>query len=109
MSGFSCAWGGFLFGVIPFGFGPSSGGYDEAGFKDALFGKSRWGGAYFPVVQINGVMSDHPRVDEAYGRKWISLDDYKGPSPDFRGLHVTKDFQYKGLRIIPGLAGILLG
>ncbi len=41
VSGFSCAWGGFLFGVIPFGFDPSSGGYDKAGFKDALFRKSR--------------------------------------------------------------------
>ena len=44
MSGYSCAFDGFLFGVIPFGFNPFSGGYDEAGFKDALFGKARLGG-----------------------------------------------------------------
>ena len=45
MSGFSCVWGGFLFGVIPFGFDSFSGGHDEAGFKDALFGRPRLGGS----------------------------------------------------------------
>ena len=44
MSGCSCTFDGFLFGVIPFGFNPSSGGHDEAGFKNALFGKSRLSG-----------------------------------------------------------------
>ena len=50
MSGCSCTFDGFLFGVIPFGFNPSSGGHDEAGFKNALFGKSRLSGEIPPEL-----------------------------------------------------------
>ena len=50
VSGFSCAWGGFLFGVIPFGFDSSSGGHDEAGFKNALFRYSRLTGEIPPEL-----------------------------------------------------------
>ena len=85
MSGFSCAWGGFLFGVIPFGFGPSSGGYDEAGFKDALFGKARLGGGTLPF---------HPSESKK-----------RGLSPRGRGNRLVLPVRPSHDRSIPAWAG----
>ena len=91
MSGYSCAFDGFLFGVIPFGFNPFAVGYDEAGFKDALIGKPRLSGEIPPEL---GNLAKLIGLDLG-GNQGLS-----GPLPgSFTGLSALRYLQLDGTQL----------